>query len=98
MTMDSSPEGQRRAPVWPVLAGIAVPLLLLGLYVGAYLALARSVRITMLSFRVPGGAPVSNAELRVLYVPPEWEPWFQRAFVPLEAVDRRLRPKLWEAH
>jgi hypothetical protein len=98
MTTDNSTQRTGRAPVWPVLAGVGVPLLLLGVYVGAYLALARPVRFTMLIFHVPGGAPTSNAELRVLYVPSAWEPWFQRAFTPLEAVDRRLRPELWETH
>lgn len=97
MRTDKSPDRSPHAPIWPVVAGI-VASLFFGLYVGAYLALARPMRSIAIMFHEPNGRIVSYVQLGVPYVSPEWEPWFQRAFVPLEAVDRWLRPKLWETH
>jgi hypothetical protein len=97
MTADNSMDGTGRAPAWPVVAVIAASLLF-GLYVGAYLALARPMRSLAIVLHEPNGRIVSFVQLGVPLVPSAWEPWFQRAFTPLEAVDRRLRPELWETH
>jgi hypothetical protein len=84
-----------RRPIWPVLAGILVPLSLLGLYVGAYFALTRPVRYYATVALSPG-VPRSMTFLMVSVHDDDWSRRLHQFFAPMEAVDRQLRPKVWE--
>jgi hypothetical protein len=79
--MDS--QAQSRAPLF-----IAIVLLLLTLYVGSYLALVVP-RPSVGGFALPGNGPLRQHRIG------SSNAW--RLYWPLEQIDRKVRPKTWEA-
>lgn len=99
-TRDSIPDDKHgHRPLWPLIGGIAIPVVLLAAYLGAYIQLTRVVRIATIVMVPTGGTSVATVQwivrLDVTVPDPTWARWLIRGFAPLEAVDRRLRPEVW---
>lgn len=81
--MDKQP--QSRAPL-----SIAIVLLLLLLYVGSYLVLV-----------TPSGYTITTGYVGKIRWPKHYrvaESWCEKAFWPLEQLDRQVRPSAWTDH